>query len=173
MSCLLVGDRVWQSDHWSIKYKQPHSTGSQKPITRWWSTSLAQCQVFNFYSPLKEADKVCYMDIEMKNRKESGPTLREFHLVCCIRQPIVRSLSTTDDIWLGITGLMEMVDRVIDAAIRKVPASIRSGIIWYWVPWSFFFPVICRVLVPAPSILAPHDIKKFARSTTSGSCTTD
>lgn len=60
------------------------------------------------------------------------------------------SLHITDARCLGTTGLMEIVERVIAAAIKNVPASIRSGIIWYSVPCNFLLPVIFRVLVPAP-----------------------
>ena len=83
----------------------------------------------------------------------------------------MRSLSTNEVKCSGTTGLIDIADRVIAAAIKNVPASIRSGMIRYSVACSFLVPVILKVLVPAPCIHAPHDIKKFARSTTSGSCT--
>ena len=119
--------------------------------------------------------KIIKADTMEKNKRRwwQKRTWREFHLVCWTRQPIERSFSTTDVRCLGMTGLMDIADRVIAAAIKKVPASIRSGIILYSVPWSFLVPVMLKVLVPAPFINAPHEIKKFARSTTSGSCMPD
>ena len=46
---------------------------------------------------------------------------------------------------------------------------MRSGIISYLVPVSSFTPVIIIELVPAPVIIAPIELRKFAKSTISGS----
>ncbi len=43
------------------------------------------------------------------------------------------------------------------------------GIIWYSVPCCVLLPTMLSVLVPAPWMLAPQEIRKSARSTTSGS----
>ena len=53
------------------------------------------------------------------------------------------------------------------AATINVPASILSGIILYSVPLSVFTPFISMQSVPAPSICAPIEIRKLARSTVS------
>ncbi len=97
------------------------------------------------------------------------PTHKPLDDVCWMWHPMVRSLLTTDVRCVGTTGEMEMVERVMAAAIKNVPASILSGIIWYSVPWSFLLPTMLSVLVPAPWMLAPQEVRKFARSTTSGS----
>ncbi len=97
------------------------------------------------------------------------PTHKPLDDVCWMWHPMLRSLLTTDVRCVGTTGEMEMVERVMAAAIKNVPASILSGIIWYSVPWSFLLPTMLSVLVPAPWMLAPQEIRKSARSTTSGS----
>ena len=57
----------------------------------------------------------------------------------------------------------------IAPAIKNVPASIRSAITVCSAPCSSRTPSITIRRVPAPSIFAPIRIRKFARSSTSGS----
>ncbi len=54
-----------------------------------------------------------------------------------------------------------------------MPASIRSGMMVCSTPCSFSTPSMVTRLVPAPSILAPIELRKLARSTTSGSQAAD
>jgi len=97
------------------------------------------------------------------------PTHKPLDDVCWMWHPMLWSLLTTDFRCVGTTGKMEMVERVMAAAIKNVQASILSGIIWYSVPCSFLLPTMLSVLVPAPWMLAPQEIKTSARSTTSSS----
>ena len=60
----------------------------------------------------------------------------------------------------GITGVTINGDLVIAAAIRKVPASILSGIISISAATNSFTPYIINVSVPTPFILAPILFKK-------------
>ena len=57
----------------------------------------------------------------------------------------------------------------IAPAIKKVAASILSGIISCETPLRLFTPVIVILWEPSPFISAPILIKKLPRSTTSGS----
>ena len=54
-------------------------------------------------------------------------------------------------------------------AIKKVPASMRSGMMRCFAPLSLLTPFILMVGVPAPWILAPILLSSAARSATSGS----
>ena len=54
-------------------------------------------------------------------------------------------------------------------AMRKVPASMRSGLMRWRAPWSLATPWTWMVEVPAPSIFAPMALSRAARSVTSGS----
>ena len=58
---------------------------------------------------------------------------------------------------------------VMAPAMRKVPASMRSGLMRWRAPWSLATPLTLMVEVPAPSILAPMALSSAARSVTSGS----
>ncbi len=53
--------------------------------------------------------------------------------------------------------------------IANVPASIRSGMVLYVPPDNFCTPSIVITGVPAPEILAPHELRKSAKATISGS----
>ena len=55
------------------------------------------------------------------------------------------------------------------AATRKVPLSIRSGMMRWLAPCNFSTPVMLMVSLPSPEIFAPIARRQFARSTTSGS----
>ena len=55
------------------------------------------------------------------------------------------------------------------AAIAKVTASMRSGIISYLAPDRYFTPFISILGEPWPLIFAPILFKKLAKSTVSGS----
>ena len=57
----------------------------------------------------------------------------------------------------------------IVAAIMNVPASMRSGITVWETPSSFLTPSIRMILVPAPLMLAPMELRNVTRSTISGS----
>ena len=69
----------------------------------------------------------------------------------------------------GITRLSVTSLPAIAPATRKVPASMRSGMTECSAPCSSFTPSMMMRRVPAPSIFAPMALRKFARSTTSGS----
>ena len=84
-------------------------------------------------------------------------------------QPISRSFAVIDSRCFGITSLITISPLVAAAAIINVPASIWSGIIEYVQPWSLFTPLILITSVPAPLILAPIALRKFATSTICGS----
>ena len=58
---------------------------------------------------------------------------------------------------------------VAAAAIRYVPATIRSGINVYVLSFSSSTPSIWIQSVPSPEILAPFSCRKWQSSTTSGS----
>ena len=62
-----------------------------------------------------------------------------------------------------------MLPFVSVAAARYVPASILSEGMKQSPPFNSETPVICISSVPAPSIFAPIELRKFAKSTTSGS----
>ena len=59
--------------------------------------------------------------------------------------------------------------RVMAAAMRKVPASMRSGMTSWSKPSSAVRPSISMIELPAPSTTAPMLTSASARSTTSGS----
>ena len=58
---------------------------------------------------------------------------------------------------------------VIAAAIRRVTASIRSGIFSISEGFNSFTPSISRIFEPIPSILAPMETKNSANWVISGS----
>ena len=58
---------------------------------------------------------------------------------------------------------------VMHAAIANVPASMRSGITRWFVGRNSSTPSTSIVVVPIPSILAPIEVRKSARSASSGS----
>ena len=87
-----------------------------------------------------------------------------------IRNPQFSSAVVTERICSGSTRLIEIPFPQIAPATRNVPASIRSGMMSCSAPCNSFTPSMIKRRVPAPSIFAPILLKKFARSTTSGSC---
>src|SRR3989344_3341205 len=58
---------------------------------------------------------------------------------------------------------------VAAAKRANAPASILSGIVLYSPPFNFPTPSIVMKGVPAPLILAPHEFKKLAKLSISGS----
>ena len=58
------------------------------------------------------------------------------------------------------------------AAIKKVPASIRSGMTGCTAPRRSSTPSMVMVSLPAPVIRAPMAFRRFARSSISGSWAT-
>ena len=79
------------------------------------------------------------------------------------------NLLIKDEICSKFTLESSIVPLVIAPAIKKVPATILSGIGVYSPPFKVFTPFITILLVPAPSILPPLEFIKSARSTISGS----
>ena len=71
------------------------------------------------------------------------------------------------------TRLRRTPSPAIAAAAMKVPASMRSGITVCSTPCSSLTPSITMRRVPAPEIFAPIELRKFARSSTSGSAAAD
>src|SRR5205823_377036 len=71
---------------------------------------------------------------------------------------------------LGSTRLTVTPVPAIAPATRKVPASIRSGMMSCSAPCNSLTPSTMILRVPAPSIFAPILLRKSARSHTSGSC---
>ena len=57
----------------------------------------------------------------------------------------------------------------IAQAMRKVPASMRSGMGVYSTPRSFLTPSMTIVALPAPRTFPPMRLMKFCKSTISGS----
>lgn len=62
-----------------------------------------------------------------------------------------------------------MVERVMAAAVRKVPASMRSGMTVNSAEWRRLTPWMQMVLLEAKRMRAPQALRKLARSRTSGS----
>ena len=98
----------------------------------------------------------------MSRSIQSSPTL-----ICA---PASSSLPSTADKVCGRACRARTWPRVIAAAARKVPVSMRSGSTAYSAPCSRSTPSMTMVEVPAPSMCAPMAIRQWARSTTSGSC---
>ena len=107
--------------------------------------------------------------------ERSGPSrrMRRWSWRASIVAPASASLSITDDSVVGSAPVSVTSPPVAVAAARKVPVSIRSGMIRCVAPCR-----LCAVLprpsiriwwVPAPLIFAPIALRHSARSTTSGS----
>ena len=88
--------------------------------------------------------------------------------------PASMSFSVAPRSWSWRTRLRVMpLSLAIAPATMKVPASIRSGMTVWCVPPREVTPSMVMRRVPAPSILAPIEMRKSARSTTSGSQAAD
>ena len=107
-------------------------------------------------------------------------TMTGFSFSTSARTRIPRSSSVTStpiSIILEIRGrlcsqmasLIKTSPPVIAAATMKVPASIRSCTTWCLAPCSFSTPLMVKVSVPAPLMLAPILFNRMAKSTISGS----
>ena len=83
--------------------------------------------------------------------------------------PASRSLSTTASSTRALVLRKRTDPPVAAAATRKVPVSMRSGMMRCSAPASALTPSIVIVSLPAPSMFAPIALRQFARSTTSGS----
>ena len=80
-----------------------------------------------------------------KQNNHKATRRRKFHTskvswAHVILQPAAKSLSIRHATWEGMTGDIEMDERVIAAASMKVPASIRSGGTIHSEPCNWFFP---------------------------------
>ena len=107
-------------------------------------------------------------------------TITGFNLETSERTRIPSSSSVTStpiSIILEIRGrlcsqtasLIRTSPLVMAAATIKVPASIRSCTTWCSAPCSLSTPLMVKVSVPAPLMLAPILFKRMAKSTISGS----
>ncbi len=83
--------------------------------------------------------------------------------------PASRSLIRTASRDSGSARLSRTEPPVIAAATRYVPVSMRSGRIAWFALESDSTPSTRIVLLPAPEICAPMDVRNRARSRTSGS----
>ena len=82
---------------------------------------------------------------------------------------MLSSLAMTDSSSVKGQFLSSSSPPVMPAATKKVPASMRSAMMAYSVPRRLLTPLMRMVLLPWPSICAPQEMRKLARSTTSGS----
>ena len=82
--------------------------------------------------------------------------------------PMSRSLSSSIFRCSGMAFVTVTSPPVAAVAIKKVPASIRSGITVHSVGWSSSTPSITMRPVPAPMTRAPIEFKKLARAEISG-----
>eukprot|EP00958_Prasinococcus_capsulatus_P009874 scaffold956_cov533-Prasinococcus_capsulatus_cf.AAC.3 len=82
-----------------------------------------------------------------------GTILRTSGLSTMTWHPVSCSFAVTAVRCWGHTGPIESIELVIAPATKKVPASMRSGIILYSTPRSSLTPSMVIVLVPAPRTL--------------------
>ena len=85
------------------------------------------------------------------------------------RTPQASSLAMSAPRWAGLQQSTLRSPPVMAPAMRKVPASMRSGLMRWRAPWSLATPWTWMVEVPAPLIFAPMALSRAARSETSGS----